>query len=110
MIVPSTTNKRGEPGEAVDHYRIVHTLQNMESIGAIPAISLKVFERINDPRHTFNEIAYLLMQDQAMCAQILKIANNVYYSRGKRIATISQAVAHLGTDTIKKIQIGRAHV
>jgi HD-like signal output (HDOD) protein len=103
MIVSRATNKRTEPGETVDHYRILHTLQNMESIGAIPAISLKVFDRINDPRHTFNEIAYLLMQDQAMCAQILKIANSVYYSRGKRIATVSQAVAHLGTDTIKKI-------
>jgi HD-like signal output (HDOD) protein len=86
-----------------DHYRILQTLENMESIGALPSISLRIFRKLDEPDFCINDITHLIMQDPAICAQILKVANSAYYSRGNQITTISQAVTHLGTNIIKKI-------
>jgi HD-like signal output (HDOD) protein len=86
-----------------DPYRIINTLQNMESIGALPSLSLKIFNKLNEPDFNIIDVAQLMLQDQAICAQILKIANSVYYARGNQITTISQAIAHLGTNVVKRI-------
>jgi HD-like signal output (HDOD) protein len=86
-----------------DPYRIINTLQNMESIGALPSLSLKIFNKLNEPDFNIVDVAQLMLQDQAICAQILKVANSVFYARGNHITTISQAIAHLGTNVIKRL-------
>jgi HD-like signal output (HDOD) protein len=96
-------NRPDPRAKKMDHYRLIQTLQNMESIGALPSISIRIFRKLNDNDFEIDDITRLILQDPAICAQILKVANSAYYSRGTQIPTISQAVTHLGTNIIKRI-------
>lgn len=49
-----------------------------------------------------SELAWDILQDPALTAQILKLSNSIYYNpAAKRINTISRAVIHLGFQTIR---------
>ncbi len=49
-----------------------------------------------------SELAWDILQDPALTAQILKLSNSIYYNpAAKRINTISRAVMHLGFQTIR---------
>jgi HD-like signal output (HDOD) protein len=49
------------------------------------------------------KLAELIEQDPAICAQILKAANSVHYSRAQRINTVKSAVVHMGMGNIKSM-------
>lgn len=52
------------------------------------------------------ELAQWILQDSAMTARVLKMANSVYYNpSGKQITTVSLAVLMLGYDTVSNIAL-----
>lgn len=60
---------------------------------------------------SFAELAWSILQDPALTAQILKMSNSIYYNPGsKRISTVSRAVMRLGFETIKEMCLSIALV
>jgi HD-like signal output (HDOD) protein len=60
---------------------------------------------------SFAELAWSILQDPALTAQILKVCNSVYYNpSGERINTVSRAVMRLGFETIKEMCLSIALV
>lgn len=67
----------------------------------IPTIALKALKMSEDPEVNIQELQATLTQDQALTAQILRIANSSLYGLEHEIATVSHAVAILGLDTTR---------
>jgi putative nucleotidyltransferase with HDIG domain len=67
----------------------------------IPTVALKALKMSEDPEVDIQELQATLTQDQALTAQILRIANSSLYCLEREIATVSHAVAILGLDTIR---------
>ena len=54
---------------------------------------------------SLSELAWVILEDPTLTAQVLKLANSMYYHphSSKRINTVSRAVMRLGFNTIKEI-------
>ena len=53
-----------------------------------------------------NELAQVILRDNAMTARLLKMANSVYYNpAGIRISTVSRAIVLLGFNTVRNIAL-----
>lgn len=49
------------------------------------------------------EIAQVINQDIAMAAKVLQLANSAYFGRRKPTTSVADAVAYLGTDTLRAL-------
>lgn len=57
------------------------------------------------------ELAEVVLQDSAMTAKVLRMANSVYYNpSGNRISTVSRAIVMLGFDVVRAIALSIAMV
>lgn len=57
------------------------------------------------------ELAQWILQDSAMTARVLQMANSVYYNpSGKHVTTVSLAVLMLGYDTVSNIALSIAMI
>ena len=71
---------------------------------AFPATVASVLRVSQSEKSGAGELAQVIRSDPAMSAEILKIANSVYFSRGgKRILDIKDAVVRIGFVQTKKI-------
>ena len=53
---------------------------------------------------SLSDLAWVILEDPTLTAQVLKLANSMYYHpHSKRINTVSRAVMRLGFNTIKEM-------
>lgn len=96
--VPARTPR--EPAEWVAHIRD----QDMPALGATVALVHAVTE---DESATTDRLAQVILQDAAMTAKVLKLANSAFYNPARQpISTISRAIVVLGFDVVAEIAIG----
>lgn len=84
------------------HHRL-QIIQSIEHIGTSPRISMKIMREVDSLDTDMNQVAQLIRDDPTICAQVLKIANSAYFTRGERINSVVLAVVKLGLENIKKI-------
>lgn len=75
----------------------------VNDLPALPSVVNKVIKLTEDPNSTAQDINNALIQDQAMTARVLKLANSAFYGFPRRIATVTDATVFLGFKTIKSI-------
>lgn len=70
---------------------------------SVPAVFSEMVEALQDPETDVNTIGAIVIKDGAMTAKILKLVNSAFFGLGHKISDPSEAVAYLGTDTIKSL-------
>jgi diguanylate cyclase (GGDEF)-like protein len=70
-----------------------------------PAIALKVLDAVRQDGDSFNDLAGIIKADPALTARILKIANSSLYRLPKRVDSLAQATALIGTQALKNIAL-----
>ena len=88
-----------------------HTLTPAQYIGnitelpAMPQVASQVMRLIAEPDVRSAEIERVILMDQALSAQILKISNSAIFGMMREVKTLSQAIMTLGLSTIKCVAI-----
>lgn len=82
---------------------IQNFINEMEHIPTVSSIALKVLQKLANPEITINEIAHLIEQDQALTANILKVANSGYFEFMDEVKTIKKAVVLIGFKLTREI-------
>jgi HD-like signal output (HDOD) protein len=60
---------------------------------------------------SFSELAWSILQDPSLTAQVLKVSNSIYYNpSSRRINTVSRALMRLGFETVKEMCLSIALV
>ena len=60
---------------------------------------------------SFSELAWSILQDPGLTAQVLKLSNGIYYNpSGRRINTVSRALMRLGFKTVREMCLSIALV
>lgn len=81
--------------------------QDMPAFGATVAL---VHEVTEDERATIARLAQVILQDAAMTAKVLKLANSAFYNPNRQpasaISTISRAIVVLGFNIVAEIALG----
>lgn len=81
-------------------------VKKIEQIPTLPAISQKVLETVQDEEASMDKIARLIEQDQALAANVLKVANSSFYGCLGTVSSIDHALVLLGMNEIKSILLG----
>jgi putative nucleotidyltransferase with HDIG domain len=69
----------------------------------IPKIALQALKMCEDPEVDIRELQSALSRDEALTAQILRLANSSLYGLEHRISTVSHAVAILGIEATRNM-------
>jgi HD-like signal output (HDOD) protein len=70
---------------------------------SVPAVFSEMVEALQNPETDIETIGAIIVKDGAMTAKILKLVNSAFFGLGHKIADPNEAVAYLGTDTIKSL-------
>lgn len=70
---------------------------------SVPALYSQIIEALQDPATDVEFIGQMVMKDVGVTAKILKLANSAFFGLGHEIASPSEAIAYLGTDTVKSL-------
>lgn len=85
--------------------RIQSIIQNVEELPSLPDVVSKIINMVNDPNVSFKQVSDEISKDQAVTANILKLCNSAYFSKGKEISSIDRAIVILGLKEVKDIVV-----
>jgi len=80
-------------------------VEDLGNLPPIPHIADQVLKLTSDPDCSVNELQKVISVDQALAAQILKIANSAMFGAMKEVHTLPQAIATLGFNYVKSAVI-----
>jgi HD-like signal output (HDOD) protein len=80
-------------------------IANLGDLPPLPQVAAQVLRLAADPDSTTAELQRVIATDQALSAQILKIANSAMFGMVREVKTLTQAIMTLGFSTIKSIAI-----
>ena len=100
-------NKRKLALKVINEERLKsQIMQKIEEIPSLPAIVYKVMELVNSEKSSAPDFEKIVIQDQALAARMLRMANSAFYSLSRKVSTISDAVVYLGHNTIRSLVLG----
>ncbi|MEM9443756.1 MAG: HDOD domain-containing protein [Verrucomicrobiota bacterium] len=79
-------------------------------IPSLPRVATELQRIISEEDFSYTKVEDLIMQDTALAAKILKIANSPVYGLSREVESISQAMMIMGMHEIKEIVMGTACV
>ncbi|MCP4147231.1 MAG: HDOD domain-containing protein [bacterium] len=69
----------------------------------LPVLFVELNKMLDSPFTSNKKISHLLMRDQSMVAKVLKLSNSAMYSKRQEIASLSNAITFLGTQTLRNL-------
>ncbi|NLF25416.1 MAG: HDOD domain-containing protein [Deltaproteobacteria bacterium] len=72
-------------------------------IPPMPSAAQKAFRLSVDPRAEARDFIDIIESDEALSARVIKIANSVYYERGKKSETIEESVLVIGINELRNL-------
>lgn len=78
---------------------------NANKLFTIPDICLSLNELVAQDNCTIEDIATVVSYDPALCLRILKLANSPLYPHRKKVSSMEQAIAIIGTNELCNIAI-----
>jgi len=75
-------------------------LKSIDTLGATPAVLVKVIKLANDPNSDLSSIGALLRNDGPLVADIIRISNSSYYSPATPHSNLNSALNQLGLKEI----------
>ena len=105
-----------DAGELVDAVESVSELRDLlvnptlvQTIGRVgelpppPKLFIELGRLMQDPDVSTVQIAALVAQDPAVVAKVLRLCNSAYFSSGRMITDIQQAITRLGLQTLQRM-------
>ena len=85
--------------EFIDDYLSANTLE----LPVFHSVALKLQQLLAKGDYGIDEVMELIVEDQALASNILRVANSPFYSGLSRIATIRDAIVRLGAQEVANI-------
>ncbi len=84
---------------------IANRISSFRQLPTLPHILLKLMEMCNKPETPLQEVAAIIEKDPSLSGKILRLINSAYYGLPRKIKDMENAVAYLGTNTVKNVAI-----
>jgi len=79
-----------------------------DELPSLPTAVVKAMALLRDENAQNHAIAAALQQDQALVAQVLKLANSPYYGVSRRVSTVEQSILVLGRKVVRSLVVAAA--
>ncbi len=80
-------------------------LSNVSDNIAFPRIAMKILKLFEDDNLNAYQLAKAISLDPALAAYVLKVSNSAFYNFANRIKNLSDAIALIGFEEVKKIVV-----
>ena len=80
-------------------------IANLGELPPLPQVAAQVLRLSADPDSSTDDLQRVISTDQALTAQILKIANSAMFGMMREVKTLTQAIMTLGFSTIRSVVI-----
>ena len=81
-------------------------INKLKNLPALPEVSLKILDAINDPEISIDKLADLLSMSPGLVARLLGLANSAYFSQSKQVSDLPTAIYQvLGMDLVKSLAL-----
>lgn len=91
---------------AIDTSHIRQEVQKLKGLPPLPVIAQQLLGAIDDERATIEDISDIIQRDPSLMARLLGLANSAFFSFGRKILTLQEAVIFvLGLDMVKSISL-----
>ena len=91
------------PGLAPATARSVLTVVGSQAIPAMPSAAQKAFQLSIDPSAEARDFIQVIESDEGLSARVIKIANSVYFDRGRVNETIEDCVLVIGINELRSL-------
>lgn len=81
-------------------------IRNIRDLPTLPGVATRILEVTQNTESSAMELADIVINDPAVSAKILNLANSSFYGFSQRITTIPQAVVVLGFDMVRSLALG----
>jgi HD-like signal output (HDOD) protein len=81
-------------------------IECIEHLPVLPAITVRLVHVLNDKAATIEQVLEVVQFDQNLTLQILKLCNSAYFGLIRKIRSLREAVAYLGSRNIMQIVLG----
>jgi HD-like signal output (HDOD) protein len=89
--------------------RMRETIGSLESLPSVPRAYQELTRLAALEDVGLAQVARVIEEDPAMSAKVLQLVNSAYFGLARRIASVQQAVAHLGVELVRNLAL-TAHV
>jgi HD-like signal output (HDOD) protein len=79
---------------------VTKIIDHIDRLKPIPKVANKIMSIAEDPLSSMADLAAVIQYDQAITANLLKVANSPYFGLRKKADSIQQAITYLGMDQI----------
>jgi putative nucleotidyltransferase with HDIG domain len=84
-------------------YEIDRIISQIDYLTPVAGTTQKILSIAEDPDSKISDLVDLIIYDQAMTANILKICNSAYFGLPKRINSLEQAISYLGKNQVSEL-------
>jgi HD-like signal output (HDOD) protein len=81
-------------------------IERIANLPTLPEIVRRVMRIINEPETQAKDVAFIIGQDLALSAKVLRLANSAFYGMPRSITSINNAVMVLGFKVINTMVLG----
>lgn len=78
---------------------------SLKELPAMPASISEVIMACDDQDMTVGQLSQVILRDQSLTANILRLANSAFYGHARRVTTVTEAIVLLGFSAIKSLAI-----
>ncbi len=75
------------------------------SLPAAPGAYRQLSSALGDPEVPVRALARIVQQDASLVARVLQFVNSAYYGLARRVASVEQAIAYLGINTLRHLTL-----
>ena len=84
---------------------ILDQISTLKHLPTLPHILLKLIQVCNRETGSLEEVSRIVEKDPSLTSKILRLVNSAYYALPRKIGSMDQAVAYLGTNAVKNTAI-----
>lgn len=107
VIVNAARKEHNEPAKegknASDVKRTL--LQKATELQPSSKVAIRALQLANSPFSSFNELTELILKDQVLAANVMKLSNSAFFASTRPITNVTQAINLFGIDRFKKIVV-----
>jgi len=77
----------------------------LPELPTLPEVMARVLESANDPDTSAEKLAAVIEKDPAISVRVLRMANSVFFSRGKPADSVQRAIVVVGFEAVKTVAL-----
>jgi putative nucleotidyltransferase with HDIG domain len=76
---------------------------SIEGLPVVPSVCRELDAVLARPDFSMRELALVVEKDPALCGKLLQVVNSSFFSIGRKLATVQDAISYLGTTMLKNL-------